>query len=449
MVGIRNSLKFACPTSPWLILNRGYAIKEVCRNIWVHFSKRQSQGGRVIRRSARGRAGVTLLLVILVLAALLSISIGIFSVVYGELRISGEISDSFVALFASDAGMEKLFYADRSKDSLCPGIAGSCTFSSVVTLPNNACISNLSVSRSGQAVTLFSIASYNRGGCSANSPAGVLRSFSAFYTKNNPSGFPTPVAQWAFNDGGGTNAADEIVDSASGTTEDGTLGNYLSGTQFAAVNSLPTWRNLAGSNYALSFDGASDGSGDAVTVITHPRLDNLGPLSISAWIYPRTLNANSILIDKWWGLPGGFRFQIAPTAGGNSLRFVASHSTADLNRDSDPTAGSPPSPLISGTWQHVAVTWDGKKKAAGIILYVNGREVGGYVNDADARGNHGDDSQAYLWIGYRNPNLGLNAFNGCMDNVRIWSSELTSDNILGDYAFAKDFYATLSSSSCP
>lgn len=59
--------------------------------------------------------GVTLLLVIVILSALLSISTGIFNVVFGELMISGEISESYVAFYAADRAIDKFLYLDRSR----------------------------------------------------------------------------------------------------------------------------------------------------------------------------------------------------------------------------------------------------------------------------------------------------------------------------------------------
>ncbi|MBI2056015.1 MAG: hypothetical protein HYT37_01435 [Candidatus Sungbacteria bacterium] len=59
------------------------------------------------------KKGITLLLVIVILSALLSISIGIFNVVYGEILISGEIADSYTAFYASDRAIDKFLYLDR------------------------------------------------------------------------------------------------------------------------------------------------------------------------------------------------------------------------------------------------------------------------------------------------------------------------------------------------
>lgn len=86
--------------------------------------------------------GITLLLVILVLASLLSISIGIFTSVITELRLSGEIADSFVALYAADEAIERGLYLDLNQPApLCPGLVFglNCYDSGTVSLANGSC----------------------------------------------------------------------------------------------------------------------------------------------------------------------------------------------------------------------------------------------------------------------------------------------------------------------
>src|SRR3990167_324040 len=56
------------------------------------------------------QSGITLLLVILVLASLMTISIGIFNVAYTEIVISRELTSSFRALYAADQGIEYMLY---------------------------------------------------------------------------------------------------------------------------------------------------------------------------------------------------------------------------------------------------------------------------------------------------------------------------------------------------
>lgn len=95
--------------------------------------------------------GVTLLLVILILAALLSVSISIFGIVFGEIRISGDLVRSFVAFYGADQAIEYKLYDDRSDGTPVCG-AGSCTVTETLTtadgLPADVCV-NLIFTRAG------------------------------------------------------------------------------------------------------------------------------------------------------------------------------------------------------------------------------------------------------------------------------------------------------------
>ena len=95
--------------------------------------------------------GVTLLLVILILTALLSISISIFGIVFGEIRISGDLVSSFVAFYGADQALEYKLYDDRS-DGTPVCAAGNCTVTETLTtadgLPADVCV-NLIFTRAG------------------------------------------------------------------------------------------------------------------------------------------------------------------------------------------------------------------------------------------------------------------------------------------------------------
>lgn len=84
-----------------------------------------------ILHSPSGKEGIALLLVVVLLSAILSISVGIFNVVYGEFRISGEVADSFRALYAADEGIERTLYRDRHDHALCTVVEGVDCFVSV------------------------------------------------------------------------------------------------------------------------------------------------------------------------------------------------------------------------------------------------------------------------------------------------------------------------------
>ena len=49
----------------------------------------------------------------LIAASLMTIAFGIFNFVITEIRISGDLNDSFEALYAADEAMEMILYEDR------------------------------------------------------------------------------------------------------------------------------------------------------------------------------------------------------------------------------------------------------------------------------------------------------------------------------------------------
>lgn len=82
----------------------------------------------------RAREGVTLLLVVVLLTVLLSVSLEIFNLIYGETLISGELSDSFVAMYAADQAIERTEYLDRDDTELAKGNSDG-----PIAVGNNSC----------------------------------------------------------------------------------------------------------------------------------------------------------------------------------------------------------------------------------------------------------------------------------------------------------------------
>lgn len=61
--------------------------------------------------------GSVLLIAVLVVAIITAIGLSVSEVIIGEILISGQIEDSFIALYAADIGIERLLYLDRSSGS--------------------------------------------------------------------------------------------------------------------------------------------------------------------------------------------------------------------------------------------------------------------------------------------------------------------------------------------
>lgn len=108
------------------------------------------------------KTGFILLLVILVMSALLSIGIAIFEVVYGEIRLSGEITDSFTALYAADEGLEQMLYEERSSGSPHCGGSGSCTYSTekTISVGSKSAHTYMKIDRTGNSIIISSIGEY-------------------------------------------------------------------------------------------------------------------------------------------------------------------------------------------------------------------------------------------------------------------------------------------------
>ena len=87
------------------------------------------------------------------------------------------------------------------------------------------------------------------------------------------------------------------------------------------------------------------------------------------------------------------------------------------------------SPLASGQWQHVAATWNYSTKQA--KLYVNGQEMPLAVNNTATYWN--TIAATADWHIGGSPLVEGRYFNGNIDNLRIYSRQLSSSEILSHY----------------
>lgn len=75
--------------------------------------------------------GITLLITLVILSALIAAVTGVASIFVREIGISGFVDDSVIAIMAADAGIEKMLYAVRK-------LGGSPTATYNATLSNGA-----------------------------------------------------------------------------------------------------------------------------------------------------------------------------------------------------------------------------------------------------------------------------------------------------------------------
>jgi Protein of unknown function (DUF1553)/Protein of unknown function (DUF1549)/Concanavalin A-like lectin/glucanases superfamily/Planctomycete cytochrome C len=93
-------------------------------------------------------------------------------------------------------------------------------------------------------------------------------------------------------------------------------------------------------------------------------------------------------------------------------------------------------PIASDRWQHVAVTYDGKKKAAGFKVYVNGELQRVKVASDTLKGSTQGNSS--LRLGSRSK--GSLPENFALQDVRLYSSELNRDSLVSIKDLARATY---------
>jgi hypothetical protein len=209
-----------------------------------------------------------------------------------------------------------------------------------------------------------------------------------------------PVAHWRFNEGAGTRAADASGNGNVGTVEGGA-----------------TW--IAGKrNGALAFDGSTG----AVRVPSSPSLEPQA-VTVSAWV-------------KRSGSPGAYKYILGKgalacqsasyglyTGPGEGLRFYVADGS-DFSRS--PDAGTA---VWDGAWHHVAGTFDG----ASIRLFVDGAEIAGGTPWTTPI-TYAHQTATDLLLGDYAGCGGL-AFNGAIDEPKIWSRALSATEVAADMRF--------------
>ncbi len=116
------------------------------------------------------KQGVTLLLAIFIGSLALTLGIGVFTLLYGELGFSGTSKDSLVAFFAADSGIECALYWDIRQNAFSTSttatitcdndtatVGGASGFSSFVVAFSDGSCATVTVSKGGGLTTITSL----------------------------------------------------------------------------------------------------------------------------------------------------------------------------------------------------------------------------------------------------------------------------------------------------
>ena len=159
---------------------------------------------------------------------------------------------------------------------------------------------------------------------------------------------------------------------------------------------------------------------DRINAGSDASLDNLGPLTFSAWI-----NANSLgeggedgrIMGK---SPGSNWARLAFLISSNRLCFGIDLSSVDLYRCTANNAFS------LSAWEHLLVTWDGTiTDATTIKIYVGGVEAT-YGISQNGSGSYDDSADDFL-VG--NNTIFDSTFDGIISEVVVWDVVITATEI--------------------
>ena len=157
---------------------------------------------------------------------------------------------------------------------------------------------------------------------------------------------------------------------------------------------------IIGQSYVLNFDGSNDYLSVAASDNASTKLD--GQITMSVWVFIEGADRQQIIYNdgfevEWLGTANNY-FRLQPGA----VKSVSPATGTFLNRYQ---------------WHHVVIT---RNSSNSIQIYVNGEKSKYYVSNSDTA----DD---IMYIG-RDPDEGQ-YFDGSMDELAIWSSELSASQI--------------------
>jgi hypothetical protein len=203
----------------------------------------------------------------------------------------------------------------------------------------------------------------------------------------------------------------------------GSASEFNDGTLGASANLILT----NGATRTLEGYGVSGQLGDfaylsrtntaqAITSGTVTGLNNRALLTISGWLKPYAMPEDRMIIGNWDGTNG---FAVMTSSNKPSLMLASGPGTA---------VASTNNLLSSGTWNFFAITFDAGSSSPDAVKFYGGNIANSiYLADAQSRGS------LTATLATNNPlrvgGTGLLAFNGEIDDLRIFEGILTADAI--------------------
>jgi hypothetical protein len=181
---------------------------------------------------------------------------------------------------------------------------------------------------------------------------------------------------------------------------------------------------------ALNFNGTNQ----YVDAGSASSLDDLGPVTFSAWIFPKSLGGGNLgkIITKDTASTSGFIQFFIGGVGTSGTGCTTPTNVFYFQKSGATVLGkcSVDNMISFNAWQHVVLTWDGSTNAANVHIYKNGVELS-YNGGASNGVSLNSDAALNLYVGNRGD--GLRAFDGLIDDVRIYNRALSTAEVQSLY----------------
>lgn len=166
--------------------------------------------------------------------------------------------------------------------------------------------------------------------------------------------------------------------------------------------------------YSLIFDGVND----YVDLGNNFNFERTSPFSMSFWIYQNAISGSQILFSKRLNTTvAGIQLGILS---GRPELFLVNTQTTNQIRAQAPTALN----FAAGVWNHLVVTYSGSSAASGVKFYQNNILGATAITTDNLTASILTATNAYMGA------IGTTGyFNGIMDEVSIWNTELTAAQV--------------------
>lgn len=181
---------------------------------------------------------------------------------------------------------------------------------------------------------------------------------------------------------------------------------------------------LSGSGYSDTKSIQFDGATNYLSLGNNLAFEKTDTFSFSFWVKFNSLAANDVLIDKY-DAAGNVGYELLLLTTGTMI-FQLSHHDGTNQIDRRFAAIG----VSTGTWYHMALTYDGSATAAGVKFYLNGTEKSGSTSTNNLTLSTVGTDILTIGAGVTDS---FRAVSQLMDEVSVWSVALSGANVTTIY----------------